>query len=376
MKKEMLEKLHNSNENKVIVGDINIGKTGNVLLPLVDSMIDSEENLFIIDSKEEYYKTYSEKLKKNGYNTIVINLRDVNKSDCWNFLDYPKKLYSSGNIDLATDFIEKMGHELFYEDNKNSDPFWSNSASDFFSGVVLGLFEDAKDDEINLNSVYDVFNVGEKKFASDTFVKRYFSMKDTTNPAYVCASGTAFAPNETRASILSVAKQKLRVYVSREALANVLANTSFDFEKLTDKKTAVFIITKDENKTVNIIATMFLQQLYRLILQNKTNVKWNFVLDNFDTLYNVSNLVEILSSAVSRNINFYIATRSFDTLRENCGDYIKHIASILTVGSDNITIEKNGNIETVDKGESSIDNDLYFRDDVEYPATVKNQISV
>ena len=38
------------------------------------------------------------------------------------------------------------------------------TSADYFSGVVLGLFEDAQEDEINLNSVSLMTTVGEEKF--------------------------------------------------------------------------------------------------------------------------------------------------------------------------------------------------------------------
>ena len=376
MKKEMLEKLHSRNENKVIIGDINTGKTKNILLPLVELMISSEENLFIIDSKEEYYKKYSKKLKENGYKTILINLKDVNKSDCWNPLTYPKKLYKSGKTDQAIELIDKLGKVLFYEENTNSDPFWSNSASDFFSGIVLGLLEDAKENEVNLSSVCNIYNTGEEKFAAETYSKYYFSLKDKMSSSYISASGTAFAPTETRKSIISVAKQQLKVYVSREGLTNILTTTSFNFEKLACEKIAIFVITKDDSKTINGIATMFLHQLHELILQNKEKKKWNFILDNFDTLNNVNNLVDILSSAISNNINFYIATRSMDKLKENYGDYIKHIATLLVLDSNKITIEKNSSTEITEIIDQPNQDNLLSDVDITYPLTQKNEINI
>jgi len=376
MKKEMLEKLHSRNENKIIIGDINTGKTNNILLPLVESMINNEENLFIIDSKEEYYRKYSKRLKENGYNTILINLRDVKKSDCWNPLTYPQKLHESGEVDQAIDLIDKIGQCLFYEDNKNSDPFWSNSASDFFSGVVLGLLEDAKESEMNLSSVCSVYNTGEEKFAAETYNKCYFSLKDKMSSAYISASGTVFAPKETSSSIIAVAKQQLKVYVSREGLTNILATTSFDFEKLTKRKTAIFIITKDESKTINGLASIFLQQLQELIFKSKENIKWNFILDNFDTLHYINNLIDTLSSAISNNINFYIATRSFDRLKESYGDYIKHIATLLIIDNSEIIIEKNGKKEIIENSNQLITDNIDLETNVEYPITQKNQINI
>ena len=33
------------------------------------------------------------------------------------------------------------------------EPFWENSAADYFSGLALGLFMDAEEEEVNMNSI-------------------------------------------------------------------------------------------------------------------------------------------------------------------------------------------------------------------------------
>lgn len=51
--------------------------------------------------------------------------------------------------------------------------------------------------------------LGEEKFgARSTYIKEYFNEKDPAGAAYTCASGTIFAPEETKGSILSTFKQK------------------------------------------------------------------------------------------------------------------------------------------------------------------------
>ncbi len=365
----MVKKLHDSNTNKVIIGNIDTGKTGNVLLPLVDYMIEEKENILIIDSKEEYYKTYIEQLKKDKYEVIVLNLRDSKNSNTWNPLEYPYKLYKSGDKDLAIDLLTKIGKIIFYDDS-TSDPFWSNSATDFFVGVVLGLFEDAKVNEMNLNSVFSIFN-SDKKIKETYLINRYFSLKDKNDPAYLSASGTAFAPKETRASILSVAKQKLKPYVFKYSLTNMLAKSNFDFEKLIDKKTAIFIITKDENTDINLLASVFISNLYTLILDKKQKTKYNFILDNFDTLINIDGLVEMLSSSTYRNINFYMGVRNYDNFINTYGRAVENILTVINMESHSVKIENNGTATKTVKGRNLLKKDLYFTD-AEYPKAPNN----
>ena len=43
--------------------------------------------------------------------------------------------------------------------------------------------------------------VGEERFNTSNYIKEYFNMKDPNGAAYINASGTIMAPNETKGSI-------------------------------------------------------------------------------------------------------------------------------------------------------------------------------
>lgn len=373
MEKEIVKKLHDSNTNKIVIGNIDTGKTGNVLFPLVDYIISEKENLLIIDSKEEYYKTYINELKEAKYDVVVLNFRDTKKTNTWNPLEYPYSLYKNGDKDLAIDLVTKIG-EIIFHDDSTSDPYWENCATDFFTGVVLGLFDDAKASEVNLNSVFGMFN-SDKKIKESYLLNRYFSLKDKTDPAYLSASSTAFAPKETRASILSLAKQKLKPYILKYSLTNMLSKSNFDFTKLLNKKTAIFIITKDENTDINLLAPIFINHLYSLILANKEKYKYNFILDNFDTLVNVNGLVDMLSSSQYRNVNFYIGTRNHDSFTHTYGKNTESILTKISMESTSIKIETNGTTTKTIKGRNLLKKDLYFTD-IEYPDAPNNKYKV
>ena len=88
----MIDKIYNFNRNLIVDGKLSAGKTTNVMFPLVEKMIDNSESLFILDSKEEYLNKYYNTLKSNNYNVITINLRNMDKSEGWNPLEYPYQL--------------------------------------------------------------------------------------------------------------------------------------------------------------------------------------------------------------------------------------------------------------------------------------------
>lgn len=348
MKNEILEKVLKAHKNLIVTGDVASGKTTNVLFPIVDNAINNKESLFILDSREEYINKYYDKLKENNYNIVILNLRDMDKSEGWNPLEYPYNLYKNGDVDKAQEYLEKIGKIIFYE-NSSVDPFWSSTASDFFTGVTLALFEDGKQEEVNFNSVNNMFNGIDKKYGLSDYITTYFKSKDVTSKPYIFASTTFLAPKETKGSILSVARQKLRLYVSREKLSYLMNKTTFNFEDVASKPTAIILIARDENKSLNTLSAMFIEQLYAILLDRKTKVKFNFVLDNFDIIEKCNDLVDILGSCLSKNIKVYLATRSLEKLSDEYGSYMLKLCDLISIRNDDIKLVINNTEESTEK---------------------------
>ena len=113
-------------------------------------------------------------LKEKGYNVVLLNFRDPQKGNAWNPMALPYKLYQEGNMDKSVELLDDLALNILYDDsNKNADPFWEKTSADYFSGVALGLFEDAKPEEININSISLATTVGEEKFGGSTYIKEF-----------------------------------------------------------------------------------------------------------------------------------------------------------------------------------------------------------
>lgn len=370
MKREILEKVLSANKNLIVDGEISSGKTTNVLLPIVGEKIKNKENLVILDSKEEYLNYYSRELKENGYNVLILNFRDLSKSEGWNPLEYPYFLYKSGKKDKAYEYLDKIGKAIFYE-KSSSDPFWEMTAKDLFTGVVLGLFEDANEDEINFNSVSAMFDGVNSKYGSSDYITEYFKKKDSSSKIYVSASGTFLAPDDTKGSIVSIARQKLRLYIIGEELSHLLNKTTFKYQDCISRPTAIFLIGRDDTKDINTLPAMFIEQFFDMLLDNKVIGRYNIILDNMDTIDSYMTLSDMMSSSISRNIYFYLATRSIKELYTKYGEYINKLATIIKIKANKLEIEQFGEKEEVDK---EFDYVKINSEEIDYPTLIINNI--
>ena len=340
----------NGEGHTLIIGSTGAGKTQVAIFPLVHSLAKHNESMIITDPKGEIYETTAEMLRKRGYNVVLLNFRNPQQGSGWNPLHLPYKYYKEGNSDKANELTDDLAMNILYDENaQNSDPFWEKTSADYFSGICLGLFEDAKEEEINLNSVNLFTTVGEEKCGpNSTYSNEYFKTKDPTSPAYISASSTISAPNETKGSILSVFKQKIRLFAARENLSEMLSHSDFEFEDIGAKKTAVFIVIQDEKKTYHSLVTIFLKQCYETLVDyaqkngGKLPFRTNFLLDEFANMPPLKDVDTMVSAARSRKMRFFFVIQNYaqlaevygkekgDTIRGNCTNIVYLISTELS----------------------------------------------
>ena len=338
----------NGEYHNLVIGSTGSGKSQTIVEPMVELLIKKGESMIITDPKGELFKAASVYMKERGYNVVVLNFREPQNGNAWNPLTLPYQYYKDGNFDKATELLDDVALNILYDpNNKSGDPFWEKSAADYFSGLSLGLFEDAKKEEINLNSINYMSTVGEEKFAASNYIKEYFTLKGEASNAYVFASNTINSPTETKGGILSVFRQKIRLFASRENLSEMLAYSDFDMRSIGREKTAVFIIIHDEKTTYHGLATIFIKQCYETLIdvaqQNggKLPFRTNFILDEFANMPPLKDVTTMVTAARSRAIRFTFIIQNFaqlksvygnedaETIKGNCGNLVYLISTEL-----------------------------------------------
>lgn len=299
-------------DTNIIIGKKNTGKTKFYLFNEVKDGIKNGDNLCIFDTRDEYFRTFSNELKNNGYNVLTLNLNDPAKSNGYNPLQVPYELYKEGKRDKAIELVNNLALEIFKEDNQNADPFWQNMASSYFTGLVLILFEDAKPEEVNLGSVQVMMTQGEAKFEDITYLKKYLNGVDATDTIYTMLSPIVFAPIDTKGSIIAVCKQKLNVYMYREELLNLLNTNDINIRNLTGK-TAIIVIAGKTTDLVNI----FIDQLVSV-----SNMSFTYILDNLDSLRVVLSLNDLLDNATYNKNRICVSIHNEEQFKDLYGKYI------------------------------------------------------
>ena len=297
--------------HNLIIGSNGSGKTQSIILPMIKLSLKANESLVINDPKSELYEKCASKAKEEGYKVVLLDFDTSKYGNNWNPLEYIYKNYKENNHDLSIKLLEDLGYYLFIDENENnSDPFWINTTIDYFTGLVLYLFENAKEEEINLQSIYNLSNYLNIKGNSEKFIENL----DKSKEVYLNVSGTLCAPPETRGSILSVFSQKIRRYISRTDLVNMICNNEFKIEDFYKEKTIIFIksgITGISHRLIPLLVTQLIECAN--LIRNKERI--NFLLDEFDSMLPIKNFANVIQNCRSLNIRFTVTIQSYEHLK-------------------------------------------------------------
>ena len=326
--------------HSLIIGASGSGKTATVLDPLVKILGKAGESMIVTDPKGEIYEHNANLLREKGYNVIIVNFRDPEHGSAWNPLTLPYRYWKQGKEDKAMELLEDLATNILVDSTNNNDPFWQKTAADYFTGLALGLFEDAKsEDEINLNSINAMSTFGEERCGASKYDKEYFKLKGELSSAYISAAATITAPADTKGGITSTFRQKVRIFSSRQKLAEMLSYTDFDVTRIGKEKTAVFLKIHDEKTTYHALATIFVKQVYECLIdeaqkeQNlKLKIRTNFILDEFANMPALKDVESMITASRSRNMRFNFGIQNFsqlnkvygkdvaETIKGNCGN--------------------------------------------------------
>lgn len=322
----------NGEYHNLVIGSTGSGKTQTIVKPMVNLLAKKGESMIITDPKGEIYKYSASYLKEKGYKIIVLNFREPQRGNSWNPLTVPFKYYRDGNQDKAIELLNDIALNIIYDpSNKNESDFWEKASAAYFSALALGLFKDAKEEEVNLNSINVMSTIGEERYATGNYIKEYFGMKGEGSTEYLSASAVINAPNDTKGGLLATFRQKIQLFTTVPVLSEMLSYSDFDMKSIGNGKTAVFMIIHDEKKTYHSLMTIFIKQCYETLIDvaqengGKLPIRTNFILDEFANMPPLKDVDAMVSAARSRDIRFTFIIQNFAQLNDVYGDNVAEI---------------------------------------------------
>lgn len=381
------------NGNILICGGSGAGKTFYEVKP---NLMQMPHNCSFIctDPKGEILRSCGEMLKNNGYSVKVINLLEMEKSDCYNPFSYIRE--ETDVVRLITNLISNTTPK----GATPSDPFWEKAEGLFLQAIfyyvwleepparrnfetVLQLLGEAEVTEQNKPSRLDV----RMKFLEET------SKLGSAHPAVKQYNKCMRGAGDTVRSIIISANSRLAFLENKQVL-RLLSRDDLDLAELGigvngdgETKTALFCVIPDSDKSYNFIIGMLYTQIFQeLYYQADFNcggrlpIHVTFMLDEFANVALPDDYCSLLSTMRSREISSIIIIQNFaqlkalfkdtwETIPGNCDTFIylggneqsthKYVSELLGKG----TIDKKSSGETKGRqGSSSRNYDVLGRE--------------
>ena len=330
-KKGQLEGNWKPGVHALVIGATGSGKTTTFINPMIQCIAAANlgSSMIMTDPKGELFDLHSGFLKEQGYEVMVLDLRDTYSSSRWNPLepiwdayqeyrkagdnilahldpmsDYPDLKRMNGEAAEGEPWVEWDGkaytdldhcksdvqvaqqkiYDEMYEDlqdlvgglvpiQNEKDPLWEKGARSIVTATCLAFLEDSENPELGMTKEkFNLFNVN--KALTDSAngykaLKDYFEGRGQLSQAYQLSRQVLGAPETTMSSYMSITMDKLNLFNDR-GLCGLTAATDLKAEKLAFGKTAVFLKIPDEKDTRHALASLFILSTYKALIKIAT----------------------------------------------------------------------------------------------------------
>ncbi len=320
----------------IIFGATGSKKTRLFCMPMLNMFCGAGESFIATDPKGELYNRTSGYARSQGYKIVVLNFRNIGTGDMWNPLHIPYTLYKAGKTEeansLLNDFVATIAEPQMAN---NKDIYWPQMAMSYALANLMLLMECASPEEANVASL--AYLCSSSNCSDLLTLARKMSPETIAGMNY---RGVLTSPERTRDSILSVLFGMVGIFNTQKALTNMLSGNTMDIKNFGREKTAVYIIMPDEKTTFHFLVTMFIKQVYELLIAEAQNcenlrlpIRVNFVLDEFCNLPKIPDMPSMISASRSRNMRFFLVAQSLhqlkgkygedaDTIKGNCENWV------------------------------------------------------
>lgn len=308
-----------SDSHTIVFGATGSKKTRMFAMPSIGIFARAGESFVVTDPKGELYRKTAGEVEACGYQVRCLNLRQLRQGDTWNPLALPYEYYHRGKKAKALEMVNELATMIIGQDS-TEESFWTNSSISILVGFILLLFEKATREECHLKSLVELWN----KYLENR--KKFFeAVKENykNTMVYQKLSSLDNPSDKTVGSLEAFLVMGFNKLTINEELVCFLSQQGMDLKQLTDRKTAVYLIVPDENKSYHFIVSLFLEQFYEVMIQaaqnrpdNQLPVRMNFLIDEFANIPRLENMEAMITAARSRNIRFHLIIQSMKQLEQ------------------------------------------------------------
>jgi type IV secretion system protein VirD4 len=238
-------------------------------------------------------------------------------------LDLVNKAVDDNDIPKATEYAWSIANTICNQiPSTSSEPIWKNGEQSTIAALILlaAINSEFKFQKHMTTAYYLLAEYGQPLEDESIPLIDYIKTLPVKHPAKAAFSTASIAPYKTRASFFTSALADLRLF-SDPTISDMTSRQDHSIENIGIEKTAVFLIVPDEDKTRNVLATIYIDQVYQSLvnLANKRGGRIprrvNMLLDEFGNLPPIPEFDSKLTVAGGRGIRFTLAVQDVTQLK-------------------------------------------------------------
>ena len=311
-----------SESHIAVIGRTGKGKSQCCSLPLMREILKKGESLIMLDPKGEGYKKNACYIPGH-YQIFCVDFRNPRKSPTkWNPLSTPYRLFCSkdpDDNDIASSMLSELWNGVYPYDG-HSDKFWTDSSVNYAKGLTYGLFETAGKEAINLDSVAVMMEQSEIRFGGpgNTILKEFYEQLPLDSLAKRNLATYVTAPDETRASIHSVAASGLEVFSRSKGLMEMLSDDTLNIMDIDVNHPFILtVITPDETDVYDALSGLLVSQVSQHLIRvaqekgGRLPIRVNIILEELGSVgKSIPSLPNLMVASRSRNMRLMLVLQS------------------------------------------------------------------
>lgn len=333
------------NNNVLVVGASGTGKTRSIVSP---NILQATGSYIVSDPKGNLYGKYKDYLEEHGYKVICIDFKNPEKSCKYNPLAYMK----------TSQDIMAISHIIIGKDERDNDPIWRDMAQIQMEACLGLLLEVAPEKDRTLENFIDLMdgtqvNGEPERTKSETDIV-FDKLRKLEPNCYAVKQYDKFriAGEKTYRSIQAVSNSRTSQISTPEILSMTSAN-DIDFKEIGQRKTAVFVVCSDMDRSVDFLVNLFFTQAMTQLCKyadeecedSALPVPVRFIMDDFATNCTIADFPRMISSIRSRNISTMIMIQAesqlMEAFEEDGKTIISNCDTYVYLGGNDIETAKN-----------------------------------
>lgn len=314
---------HRRNLNVLVCGGSGAGKTRFYAKP---NIMQANTSFIVLDPKGELLRDTGNMLKKQGYEIKVLDLINMEKSDCYNPFVY---IHNDNDIQrLVTNLFKNTTPK----GSQSNDPFWDQAASMLLKALVSYLHYEAPPEEQNFSMVLELIRAGElpddeggsQDMVAYSPLDEIFEKLEKRCPDHIALKyyrSYHSGSTKTLKSIQITLLARLEKF-NLDSLANMTCFDDLELDKIGEKKTALFALIPENDTSFNFIVGMLYTQLFQqlyyqadFVHNGRLPVHVHFVMDEFANIALPDDFDKLLSTMRSREISVSIIIQNMAQLK-------------------------------------------------------------